>query len=65
MVQTSFDKQFVRNWLTSPESGWDRGGDQPPPPLPSAIIEATRERYIEAYERISGLWFGDWIGPSA
>ncbi|EUA10400.1 phosphoribosylaminoimidazole-succinocarboxamide synthase [Mycobacterium kansasii 662] len=65
VVQTSFDKQFVRNWLTSPESGWDRGGDQPPPPLPSAIIEATRERYIEAYERISGLWFGDWIGPSA
>ncbi|ORC01788.1 phosphoribosylaminoimidazolesuccinocarboxamide synthase [Mycobacterium persicum] len=65
VVQTSFDKQFVRNWLTSPESGWDRGGDQPPPPLPSAIIEATRERYIEAYERISGLRFGDWIGPSA
>ena len=65
VVQTSFDKQFVRNWLTGPESGWDRGGDQPPPPLPSAIIEATRERYIEAYERISGLRFGDWIGPSA
>ncbi|KZS75141.1 phosphoribosylaminoimidazolesuccinocarboxamide synthase [Mycobacterium kansasii] len=65
VVQTSFDKQFVRNWLTSPESDWDRGGDQPPPPLPGAIIEATRERYIEAYERISGLWFGDWIGPSA
>lgn len=65
VVQTSFDKQFVRNWLTSPESGWGSGGDQPPPPLPSAIIEATRERYIEAYERISGLRFGDWIGPSA
>jgi phosphoribosylaminoimidazole-succinocarboxamide synthase len=65
VVQTSFDKQFVRNWLTSPESGWDRNGTQPPPPLPDHIIEATRDRYINAYERISGLSFGDWIGPSA
>ena len=65
VVQPSFDKQLVRNWLTGPESGWDRGGSQPPPPLPDEIIEATRARYIEAYERISGLRFGDWIGPSA
>lgn len=65
VVQNSFDKQFVRNWLTSAESGWDRGGDQPPPPLPDHIIAATRERYIEAYERISGLSFGEWIGPGA
>lgn len=65
VVQPSFDKQFVRNWLTGPESGWDRGGSQPPPPLPDEIIEDTRARYIEAYERISGLRFGDWIGPSA
>ncbi len=65
VVQTSFDKQFVRNWLTSEESGWDRHGSQPPPPLPNDIIEATRERYIEAYERISGLKFVDWIGPAA
>lgn len=65
VVQNSFDKQFVRNWLTGPESGWDRHGSQPPPPLPDEIIEATRNRYIEAYERISGLSFGDWIGPSA
>ncbi|EHI11998.1 phosphoribosylaminoimidazolesuccinocarboxamide synthase [Mycolicibacterium thermoresistibile] len=64
-VQPSFDKQFVRNWLTSPESGWDRYGDQPPPPLPPHIVNATRERYIEAYERISGLNFDEWIGPSA
>jgi phosphoribosylaminoimidazole-succinocarboxamide synthase len=64
-VQASFDKQFVRNWLTSPESGWDRYGSQPPPPLPDDIVEATRGRYIEAYERISGLSFGDWIGPGA
>ncbi|OHV03446.1 phosphoribosylaminoimidazolesuccinocarboxamide synthase [Mycobacterium talmoniae] len=65
VVQTSFDKQFVRNWLTSAESGWDRTGTQPPPPLPPDIIDATRGRYIEAYERISGLRFDDWIGPAA
>lgn len=65
VVQTSFDKQFVRNWLTSPESGWDRSGPEPPPPLPDDIIDATRARYIEAYERISGLRFDDWIGPGA
>ena len=65
VVQASFDKQFVRNWLTSPESGWDRSGTQPPPPLPPAIVDATRARYIEAYERISGLRFADWIGPAA
>ncbi|GFG94233.1 phosphoribosylaminoimidazolesuccinocarboxamide synthase [Mycobacterium marseillense] len=65
VVQNSFDKQFVRNWLTGPESGWDRHGTQPPPPLPHDIIEATRGRYIDAYERISGLSFGDWIGPAA
>jgi phosphoribosylaminoimidazole-succinocarboxamide synthase len=65
VVQVSFDKQFVRNWLTSPESGWDRHGSQPPPPLPDDIIRATRERYVNAYERISGLSFGDWIGPAA
>ena len=65
VVQNSFDKQFVRNWLTGPESGWDRGGDKPPPPLPVEIVEATRARYIEAYERISGLRFEDWIGASA
>jgi phosphoribosylaminoimidazole-succinocarboxamide synthase len=64
-VQNSFDKQFVRNWLTGSESGWDRAGTSPPPPLPDDIIDATRDRYINAYERISGLRFGDWIGPSA
>jgi len=60
-VQPSFDKQFVRNWLTGPESGWDRHGDTPPPALPEAIVEATRARYIEAYERISGKRFADWV----
>jgi phosphoribosylaminoimidazole-succinocarboxamide synthase len=65
VVQVSFDKQFVRNWLISPESGWDRHGSQPPPPLPDDIIDATRARYINAYERISGLTFDDWIGVGA
>ncbi|OBK97609.1 phosphoribosylaminoimidazolesuccinocarboxamide synthase [Mycobacterium asiaticum] len=65
VLQTSFDKQFVRNWLTSPASGWDRHGSAAPPPLPADIVEATRARYIDAYERISGLSFGDWIGPGA
>ena len=60
-VQPSYDKQFVRNWLTGPESGWDRHGDTPPPALPEAIVDATRSRYIEAYERISGKRFADWI----
>lgn len=61
-VQPSFDKQIVRNWLTSAESGWDRASDTPPPSLPQHIVDKTRARYIEAYERISGLSFDDWIG---
>jgi len=58
--QPSFDKQYVRDWLTSPESGWDRHGEAPPPPLPADVADATRARYIEAYERISGGSFADW-----
>jgi phosphoribosylaminoimidazole-succinocarboxamide synthase len=54
-AQPSFDKQYVRDWLASPESGWDRSG--PPPALPDHVVEATRARYIEAYERITGLTF--------
>ncbi len=61
-VQPSFDKQYVRDWLTGP-SGWDRHGDTPPPPLPDDVVQATRQRYIEAYERISGLSFADWLQP--
>ncbi|MFD6860111.1 phosphoribosylaminoimidazolesuccinocarboxamide synthase [Rhodococcus sp. NPDC060090] len=61
-VQPSFDKQIVRNWLTSDESGWDRASDTQPPALPQHIVDKTRARYIEAYERISGLSFDDWIG---
>ncbi|WP_369247640.1 phosphoribosylaminoimidazolesuccinocarboxamide synthase [Streptomyces sp. R41] len=52
--QPSFDKQYVRDWLTSPESGWDRKSEQPPPALPPHIVEATRAKYIEAYERLTG-----------
>lgn len=63
VVQHSFDKQFVRNWLTGPDSGWDRNGGDAPPALPADVVDATRARYIEAYERISGLRFDDWIGP--
>lgn len=61
-VQPSFDKQFVRNWLTSPASGWDRAADQPPPPLPEDVVQATRDRYLQAYEKLSGASFADWIG---
>ncbi|MFD4786227.1 phosphoribosylaminoimidazolesuccinocarboxamide synthase [Streptomyces sp. NPDC058459] len=53
-AQPSYDKQFVRDWLTGPESGWDRGSEQPPPALPEQVVEATRAKYIEAYERLTG-----------
>ncbi|UDY23169.1 phosphoribosylaminoimidazolesuccinocarboxamide synthase [Nocardioides sp. Kera G14] len=56
-TQPSYDKQIVRNWLLSPESGWDKGSDAPPPALPSEIIERTRARYVEAYERLTGTTF--------
>ncbi|NMN97094.1 phosphoribosylaminoimidazolesuccinocarboxamide synthase [Antrihabitans stalactiti] len=59
--QPSFDKQYVRDWLTGPDSGWDRDADGPPPPLPDEVVAATRARYIEAYETISGLSFADWV----
>ena len=47
----SFDKQFVRDWLTN-RSGWDR--DSLPPPLPDDVVEQTRERYLAAFERLTG-----------
>ncbi len=56
-TQVSYDKQFVRNWLTSDASGWDRASDTPPPRLPTEIVEKTRERYVEAYERLTGDTF--------
>ncbi len=53
-AQHSYDKQFVRDWLTSAESGWDRHSDTPPPQLPAEIVEKTRERYVQAYEQLTG-----------
>ena len=44
----------MRDWLTSPASGWDRSGNQPPPPLPDEVVERTRAQYVEAYERLTG-----------
>jgi len=54
-TQPSYDKQIVRNWLLSPESGWDRGSGAAPPPLPPEVVERTRSRYVEAYELLTGL----------
>lgn len=55
--QPSYDKQFVRDWLLSPESGWDKNSGEAPPELPLEIIEKTRERYIQAYEVLTGESF--------
>ncbi|HYO39272.1 MAG TPA: phosphoribosylaminoimidazolesuccinocarboxamide synthase [Nocardioidaceae bacterium] len=55
--QPSFDKQIVRNWLLSEDSGWDRGSGEPPPALPDAVVERTRARYVEAYERLTQRTF--------
>ena len=55
--QRSFDKQFVRDWVTS--TGWDR--TPPAPPLPEDVCGGTRRRYIEAYERITEELFGEWL----
>lgn len=55
--QPSYDKQFVRDWLTSSESGWDRKAGGPPPELPEHVVEQTRAKYVEAYERLTGQTF--------
>lgn len=55
--QPSFDKQYVRDWLS--RSGWDR--NPPPPDLPEDVVDATRKRYIEAYEKVSGRSFDQWL----
>ena len=52
----SFDKQFVRDWLIH-ESGWDKASDTPAPPLPDDVIAATRAKYVEAYEKLTGRSF--------
>jgi phosphoribosylaminoimidazole-succinocarboxamide synthase len=53
-AQPSFDKQFVRDWLTSPASGWSKAADRPPPALPDDVVERTHQRYAEAYRRLTG-----------
>jgi phosphoribosylaminoimidazole-succinocarboxamide synthase len=55
--QPSFDKQFVRDWASS--TGWDR--NPPAPAIPDEIVAGTREKYIEAYERICGEPFSEWL----
>jgi phosphoribosylaminoimidazole-succinocarboxamide synthase len=57
----SFDKQPLRDYLES--LGWDKS--PPPPPLPAEVIASTRARYVDAYERVTGLSFADWEGVSA
>jgi phosphoribosylaminoimidazole-succinocarboxamide synthase len=63
-AQPSFDKQFVRDWLTSSESGWDKASGEPPPPLPSEVVERTRDRYLEAYRRLTGREL-DLVSPGS
>ena len=55
--QPSFDKQFVRDWASG--TGWDR--NPPAPPIPDDVVSRTREKYVEAYERISGEKFDAWL----
>jgi phosphoribosylaminoimidazole-succinocarboxamide synthase len=57
----SFDKQPVRDWLE--QSGWDKNPPPPPPPsLPADVVDATRQRYVAAYERLTGSPFTEWTG---
>jgi phosphoribosylaminoimidazole-succinocarboxamide synthase len=55
--QPSFDKQFVRDWASS--TGWDR--NPPAPAIPDDVVTRTREKYVEAYERITGAPFDSWL----
>ena len=55
--QPSFDKQYVRDWASS--TGWDR--NPPAPPIPDDVVTRTREKYVEAYERITGEPFSAWV----
>ena len=57
--QPSYDKQYVRDWLLH-DSGWDR--ESPPPPLPDDVVERTRAKYVEAYERLTGTSFDAYLG---
>jgi phosphoribosylaminoimidazole-succinocarboxamide synthase len=55
--QPSFDKQYVRDWASG--SGWDK--TPPAPEVPADVVEGTRARYVEAYEKITGESFGEWL----
>ncbi len=55
--QEPLDKQFIRNWLVSPDSGWTRDSGEPPPALPADVVKQTRQRYIAAYEKLTGQTF--------
>ena len=57
-AQPSYDKQYVRDWLLH-ESGWDR--QSPPPALPSEVADRTRQKYVDAYERLTGRAFDDYL----
>ena len=59
--QPSFDKQYVRDWATA--SGWDKS--PPAPEIPADVVEGTRARYVDAYERITGEPFERWLERSA
>ncbi|WP_409484689.1 phosphoribosylaminoimidazolesuccinocarboxamide synthase [Arsenicicoccus dermatophilus] len=56
-AQESYDKQYVRDWLTSERSGWDRRSGGQPPALPAEVVERTRAKYVEAYEALTGRRF--------
>ena len=56
-TQPSFDKEFVREWLISAASGWDKASGEAPPALPDDVVERTRAKYVEAYERLTGRSF--------
>ncbi|HEY6932834.1 MAG TPA: phosphoribosylaminoimidazolesuccinocarboxamide synthase [Marmoricola sp.] len=56
-AQPSYDKQIVRSWLLSAESGWDRASGARPPALPPEVVERTRSRYVEAYQLLTGETF--------
>ena len=55
--QPSFDKQYVRDWASG--TGWDR--NPPAPPIPDDVVDQTRQKYVEAYERVTGEPFSAWV----
>jgi phosphoribosylaminoimidazole-succinocarboxamide synthase len=56
--QPSFDKQFVRDWCE--QTGWNK--EPPGPELPDEVVEGTRSRYIEAFERLTEVAFAEYVG---